>query len=298
MNTRIDEGLWAWRQGENHNHMIDLQEAAQEGTLEVADEAIELAYFGGSAFRITTPAGVSVMIDPWRNPPWGNWDWYLFDFPRVEVDIAMSTHAHFDHDGIHLLSANVILDRLIGRYSFGDLTVTGIADKHVSDSSHNAYDWAELTRRLTRTRTTPPDNSRSFDNCLLLLEVAGLRILHWGDNRPNPPETVWRALGEIDILLLPVDGSQHVLSYDQADEVAERLNARMIVPHHYGIWNVTTRASTLLPADEWMKSRKNARWAGAGSVRLNPSFVREQAGLAFSFGEHVAFDVPNVRERA
>ncbi|KIZ47870.1 MULTISPECIES: MBL fold metallo-hydrolase [Rhodopseudomonas] len=289
MKDRMDEGLWAWRQTENHNHMIDLQEVvpAVDG-----EPAVELAYFGASAFRITAPSGLTIMIDPWRNPPWGTWNWYLYDFPEVVVDIAMSTHAHFDHDAVHQLSANVILDRLIGTYQFADVKITGIADKHVSDSTHNAYDWAEMTRRLTPMKTNPPDNCRSFDNCLLVIEVAGLKILHWGDNRPNPPQSVWDKIGEVDIALLPIDGSQHVMSYAQVDEVAERLKARLVVPHHYGVWDVTTRGSTLLPPDTWVNGRADAIWTESGSVRLTPSFVKQQHNRAYCFGEHVAFEKP------
>ena len=295
MKDRMDEGLWAWRQTENHNHMIALQQAAPAV---VGEPGIELAFFGASAFRITTPAGLTLMIDPWRNPPWGTWNWYLYDFPKETVDIALSTHAHFDHDAVHLLSANVILDRLIGTYQFADVKITGIADKHVSDSTHNAYDWAEMTRRLSPMKTDPADNCRSFDNCLLLIEVAGLKILHWGDNRPNPPQSVWDAIGEVDIALLPIDGSQHVLSYAQVDEVAERLKARLVVPHHYGIWDVTTRGSTLLPPDSWVNTRKDAIWTESGAVSLAASFVKQQSNRAFCFGEHVAFDKPLPRNAA
>ena len=287
MTDRRNEGLWAWRQRENHNHMIALQEA---GPVRGGAGEIELAYFGGSAFRITTPAGLTLMIDPWRNPPWGNWDWYHYDFPSERVDIALSTHAHFDHDGVHVLSADVILDRLIGTYSFADVTITGIADKHVSDSSHNAYDWAEMTRRLSDTRTTPPDNSRSFDNCLLLVEVAGLRILHWGDNRPNPPDSVWERIGKVDIALLPVDGSQHVLSDAQVEAVAARLGAHLVVPHHYAIWDLTMRASTLLPPDAWVNGRPGSIWTDSGAVRLDAESVKRHDNVALCFGPHVAFD--------
>jgi L-ascorbate metabolism protein UlaG (beta-lactamase superfamily) len=292
MKDRMDEGLWAWRQAENHNHMIELQKGKPPAS---ADAVVELAFFGGSAFRITSPAGLTMMIDPWRNPPWGTWNWYLYDFPKTRVDIALSTHAHFDHDGVHLLSADVILDRLIGTYEFADVKITGVADKHVSDSTHNMHDWAEMTRRLTPMKTNPPDNCRSFDNCILLIEVGGMRILHWGDNRPNPPQNVWDKIGEIDVALLPVDGSQHVLSDSQVDAVAERLKAHLIVPHHYGIWDVTTQGSTLLPPDKWVNGRKGSIWADSGSVRLTAEFVKQQQNRALCFGEHVAFEKPIAR---
>lgn len=287
MTERRNEGLWAWQHPENHNHMIALQNAAPP-----PGEGIELAYFGGSAFRITTPAGLTIMIDPWRNPPWGNWDWYLYDFPQVEVDIGISTHAHFDHDGLHRLRASVLLDRLIGRYEFADTVITGIADKHVRDSSHNAHDWAELTRRLTSVRTDPPDNWRSFDNCIVIVEAGGLRILHWGDNRPDPPDSVWDRIGQVDIALLPADGSQHVLSFPQLEAVAARLGAGLIVPHHYHVWDITTRGSTLLPPDAWVNDRTGSRWTGAGSVRLTAADVRAHRGTVLCFGGDVAFDKP------
>ncbi len=291
MTTRINDGLWAWKQPENNNHLIALQTSpCPQG------DAIELAYFGGSAFRITAPSGLTMMIDPWRNPPWGNWDWYLYDFPPETVDIALSTHAHFDHDGVHALSAGIILDRLAGRFTLADVAVTGIADKHVSDSSHNAYDWADKTRRLTAIKTDPPDNWRSFDNAILLIEVAGLRILHWGDNRPNPPDHVWEQIGEIDIALLPVDGTFHVLSETQVAEVAARLAAKIVVPHHYYIWDVTTRGSTLQSPDAWVDRQPNRHWLTGGSVRLSTAEVKAQAGLVLCFGEHVAFDKAALRQ--
>jgi L-ascorbate metabolism protein UlaG (beta-lactamase superfamily) len=287
MTARIDEGLWAWKQRDNNTAMIALQQATPRAT---PDAPITLAYFGSSAFRITTPAGLSLMIDPWRNPPRGGADWYLFDFPPERVNIGLSTHAHFDHDALHVLSADVILDRLIGHYAFADVAVTGIADKHVRDSSHAMHDWAERARRLAGVRTDPPDNWRSFDNTLLLIETAGLRILHWGDNRPDPPDAVWARLGRIDIALLPIDGSQHVLSHAQADAIAARLGARIVVPHHYGIEDLTTPGSTLLPPDTWMATRAQRRWLRSGSILLRPSEVRAQDGLALCFGAHVAFD--------
>ena len=289
MADRRNEGLWAWKQSENNNRMIAFQSGEADADAP-GPGAIRLAYFGGSCFRITTPSGLTLMIDPWRNPPWGSWDWYLYDFPKVEVDIGLSTHAHFDHDNLHSLHASTLLDRLIGRFEFGDAVVTGIADKHVSDASHCKYDWSGLTRKLTPMETKPPNNWRSFDNSILIVETAGLRILHWGDNRPDPPEDVWDALGHVDIALLPIDGSPHVLSFDQVARIRERLQARITVPHHYFVWNITHRASTLQEPDGWMADQPGSQWTDAGEITLTADYVKQQDGLALCFGERVAFD--------
>ena len=120
-------------------------------------------------------------------------------------------------------------------------------------------------------------------------------ILHWGDNRPNPPERVWTALGRVDVALLPIDGSEHVMSSAQLETVIGRLAPRIVVPHHYHIWDVTTRGSTLLPADAWVKTRANARWAQSGSVELVAEDVRSSPSGVLYFGEHVAFQKPSTK---
>ena len=284
----IDTGLHAWKQGSNHNRMIALQKTAPgPGT-----GAVELAYFGGSAFRITTPGGLTVMIDPWRNHPSRRWDWFFDDFPPTAVDIGISTHAHFDHDALHRLDAHVLIDRLIGTWEFGDVRITGIADKHATDSSAAVYDFREIIRRFDGVDITPPDNPRSWDHCLLLIETGGLAILAWGDNRHDPPERVWRMLGDVDVVLLPVDDSRHVMGFDHVASIIATLRPRIVVPHHYYIMDVTLRQSTLQPAEEWLRSQ------GAAVRRLDGpacSYSREELDSLPDrrvdfFGPHVAFD--------
>ena len=284
----IDTGLHAWKQRSNHNRMIALQKTGPEpGT-----GAVELAYFGGSAFRITTPGGLTVMIDPWRNHPSRRWDWFFDDFPPTAVDIGVSTHAHFDHDALHRLDAHVLIDRLIGTWEFGDVRITGIADKHATDSSAAVYDFREIIRRFDGVDITPPDNPRSWDHCLLLIETGGLAILAWGDNRHDPPERVWRMLGDVDVVLLPVDDSRHVMGFDHVASIIATLRPRVVVPHHYYIMDVTLRQSTLQPAEEWLRSQ------GAAVRRLDGpacSYSREELDSLPDrrvdfFGPHVAFD--------
>ena len=281
---RENNGLWAWRQSSNQNRMIE----AQNGT--PAEGPVKLAYFGGSAFRITSPTGLSIMIDPWRNLPTGKWDWYFHDFPETSVDIGVSTHAHFDHDALHLLDASTLLDRLIGRYSFSDVNIVGIADKHATDPTYATYDFKLINGYFGGQAIDPPDNSRCWDNCLIIVETGGLRILHWGDNRSNPPEEIWQAIGDIDILLMPVDDSQHVMGNVQVAEVIQRVAPRVVIPHHYYIWNVVQRGSTLLPVEGWIADQPHVRRLDAAETTYTPDTLPQDVTIDY-FGDHVAFDV-------
>ena len=225
----VDAGLSGWKMTSNHNRMMELQRTSMKG----GEGSVKIDYFGSSAFKITSPSGITLMIDPWRNHPSRKWDWYFDDFPLTEVDIGISSHAHFDHDALHLLDAHVLLDRLIGTYTFGDIKITGIADKHATDSSAAVYDFKRIIKEFDNIDITPPNNPRSWDHCLLLIETGGLKILAWGDNRHNPPEEVWGAVNNVDIVLLPIDDSQHVISFPHAEEIIQRLNPSVIIPVSY-----------------------------------------------------------------
>jgi len=268
--------------------MIELAQVT--GASSTAPGDVELAYFGSSAFRITSPRGLTVMIDPWRNHPLRHWDWYLADMPMTSVDVGVSTHAHFDHDALNRLDGHLLLDRPIGTYSFLDVKITAIPDKHATQSGFGSYDFKKVHLELNGVDIEPPDNPRSWDNCLVVVETGGLRILHWGDNRHDAPDWVWDALGRVDIALLPVDGSQHVMSFEMTASVMDRLKPAVVVPHHYYIWDLTTRGSTLLPADDWVGAQPRSRRIEAGKVRYRRNELLEQSMVVDFFGDHVAFD--------
>ena len=75
-----DIGLTGWQHATNHNRMIDFQQTLIEAP-QVANNPspetsrdVQLTFFGSSAFRITSPSGITIMVDPWRNHPSGKWD--------------------------------------------------------------------------------------------------------------------------------------------------------------------------------------------------------------------------------
>jgi L-ascorbate metabolism protein UlaG (beta-lactamase superfamily) len=288
---KLESGLQAWRQMTNHNRMIEVQDRGEDFADPNANGEVEIAFFGSSSFRITTPSGITLMVDPWRNFPTEKWDWYFRDFPHVPVDVGVSSHAHFDHDALHRLDAHVLLDRLIGRYEFADLRVTGIAEKHETDSSQATWDFKRVILEMDGIDITPPNNPRSWDHCLLVIETGGLRILHWGDNRHNPPDEIWSRLGHIDILLMPIDESRHVMGYEMAETVIERLRPHVVIPHHYYIFHVVQRQSTLMPADEWVQAQPRHELLDAPKQVYTKSTLAPLDRVVHYFGENVAFDV-------
>lgn len=270
-----------WTQPGNNNHVIALQEAES-----FPDGAVGVDYYGHCAFKITSPGGATVMVDPWRDDPSGAWGlWFRYPFPETPVDITMSTHTHFDHDAIMRPSSTMILDRMVGAFEFADLKITGFADKHAC-LAPGWYNWTNALAEFGA-EACPPNNVGHMDMVTYLIETGGVRILIWGDNRPNPAPGFWEAVGQVDVLTLPVDGSQHILSYDQGDEIVETLKPKIVIPTHYLNESTTYTLSTLQNADEWVERQKSYQMLDGPSLSLSAAEVAGMDREFLYFGANV-----------
>ena len=132
----------------------------------------------------------------------------------------------------------------------------------------------------------PPDNVGHMDMVTYVVEAGGIRTLIWGDNRPDPAPGFWDAIGRIDVLTLPVDGSQHILSYDQGNAIVERLKPKIVIPTHYLNETTTYTLSTLQPADEWVKSQKSFKLLDSPSLILSAAEIDGMDREFQYFGSH------------
>ncbi len=188
---------------------------------------MRLTYFGHCAFRWETTAGVTVVGDPYRNQA-GRY-WFTRLFPDVHCDLGLISHAHFDHDAVDRLPEAASILRMPGEFSAGDLNIRGIGDFHSGSS------------RL-----------RDFPNVMFRLEAGGVSFLHLGDNRAEWPPEVARAVGDIDVLMVTVDDSNHLLTYEQVDSLVRRLQPSVVIPMHYAIPGLTAPGCELLLPERWL----------------------------------------------
>lgn len=271
----------AWLQPGNNNHVLELQGS----TGQASTGAVGIDYYGHCAIKITSPKGATVLFDPWRDDPSGAWGlWFKNAFPQIPVDITMSTHAHFDHDAIERPSSTMVLDRMAGNFEFADLKITGFADKHACV----APGWYEWTNALAEfgVEACPPNNVGHMDMVVYLVETGGIRTLIWGDNRHNPPQEFWDAIGQVDILTLPVDGSQHILSYGQGNDIVSKLKPKVIIPTHYLSETTSYTLTTLQDADEWVKSQKSYKMLDSASLKLEAGEIAGMNSEFMYFGNH------------
>src|SRR5439155_22774799 len=126
------------------------------------------------------------------------------------------SNPHYDHDGGVSKRrpvpwpANAVVLRQPDTNHLGDITVVGYAGKH-------ADPWGKEFGQI---------------NTIWLLNVGVLRIVHLGDNGPLTADTI-RAIGRVDVLMIPIDPQFHILKADQIAAIRGRLSPAVLIPMHY-----------------------------------------------------------------
>jgi L-ascorbate metabolism protein UlaG (beta-lactamase superfamily) len=261
----------------NDNTLIAVQKKGGDPT-RWGDVKIE--FYGHDAFKITSPDGLTVLTDPWRNDATGRYPkWFRREFPAIRVDIVLSTHAHFDHDAVERPRGLMVLERLVGQFKLGDIEITGLADKHKCEPAPTSKP----------DETCPPNNVIALDNAMQLIETGGLRIAVWGDNRATPDPSLDRYLNDVDVLILPVEA---VLTRAEADAIVAKYNPKAVIPAHYFVAGLTTDASGVESADGWVNDQQKVHHADVrrldrADLTLDAAELKAARRRIYYFGNHL-----------
>jgi L-ascorbate metabolism protein UlaG (beta-lactamase superfamily) len=216
-----------------------------------AGKGVSIEYIAHACFRITAPSGEQLLIDPFASRVWIG-----YDYPDgIEADAVLITHPHYDHDGgvsvDHLppWPGTMTVLRDPGTYDFDGVEILGVAGKHAD----------------------PYGKEFGQTNTIWLLEVAGLRIVHIGDNGPINEETVAQ-LGDVDILMMPIDSEYHILQEHEIQAVLGQLTPSILIPMHYRLGDLEPdddEPGDLGDIDGWLKSRNNVRRLGTHQITIS-----------------------------
>jgi len=267
----------------NDNSLIAVQKKGGDPT---RPGDVKIEFYGHDAFKITSPAGLTVLIDPWRNDPTGVYPkWFLNEFPAIRVDVVLSTHAHFDHDAVDRPNGLMVLERLAGEFKLGDIEVTGLADKHQCAPPDPKSDPASNNDQA---ETCPPNNAIGLDNAIQIIATGGLRIAIWGDNRAVPDASLDRYLRNVDVLVLPVE---NVLTRAEADAIVRKYDPAAVIPAHYFLHGLTADGSGLESVDGWVKDQErvqhvDVRRLDSAATTLKPSELKAVHHRVYYFGDH------------
>ena len=77
-------------------------------------------------------------------------------------------------------------------------------------------------------------------------------------------------MGEVDVLMVTVDDSNHLLTYREVDSLIDRLSPKVVIPMHYQIPALIPDSAGLLPPDGWLATHPGVKRLGRHFTAFSP----------------------------
>lgn len=213
-----------------------------------ADKPV-LEWHGQSFFVLESTKGTRIAFDPNAIEAFGR--------REVPADLVLMSHLHDDHTQVGVIpnaaKAKVVQGlRVAGKKTEWNPVDFKFRDAHVR--SIGAYH----------------DNVEGMErgkNTIFVVEVDGLKVVHLGDLGHVLSAKDVKAIGDVDVLLIPI-GGVYTINGSEARKVVEQLKPRRyIVPMHYGVKGY----NDLLPADEFLEDQTRVRRVEGNKLTIDPA---------------------------
>jgi L-ascorbate metabolism protein UlaG (beta-lactamase superfamily) len=216
-----------------HSTLCNRPAAAQDPARKVT-----LRWYGQSFFQLETSIGKVVVFDPHAIPAFGR--------PAVFADVVLISHTHNDHNQPE------VLENAKAAQVF-----RGVVEDKPGRQEWKAIDQkvGQIRIRTLATFHDPVNGMQRGKNTVWIVEADGLVFVHLGDlGHELTPEQV-KAIGKVDVLMVPVGGI-YTLNGEQAKKVVAQLKPRLyVLPMHYGVPGF----DAVLGPEEFLDGQKNVK---------------------------------------
>lgn len=168
---------------------------------------MQIKFLGHASFLITTDSGTRIVTDPYD--PEGYPGKLLYKPFNDKADIVTISHQHPDHKNLATVKGSPMIFQNAGKFGAESVEIRGIETFH--------------------------DESRGEErgrNIVFVIKADGINIAHMGDLGHVITADQAAEIGDVDIVLVPV-GGYYTIDAQQAEEVANRLAANIVIPMHY-----------------------------------------------------------------
>ena len=80
------------------------------------------------------------------------------------------------------------------------------------------------------------------------------------------------------------------MGFEMVEHIVDTLRPHVVIPHHYYIWDVVQRQSTLQSADTWVEARDAFERLKSPRRTYAIGDIKHLDWAVHFFGDHVAFD--------
>jgi len=203
---------------------------------------IRVTWLGHATFRIQTPGGKIVLIDPWVM---GNPSCPEKEKTVAKVDVMLVTHGHGDHIGDAVEIAKKHNPKVVGIPELcGWLGKKGV--KQLAEMNKGGTQTVEDIK-VTMVHADHSCGIQDGDElvyggeaCGYVVEFSnGVKIYHAGDTNVFGDMQIIRELYTPQIAMLPI-GDHYTMSPREAAYACKLLQPAVVIPMHFGTFPVLT----------------------------------------------------------
>lgn len=203
---------------------------------------LEITWLGHATFRIATPDGTRLLVDPWvmNNPACPD---DLKD--PGPLDAILITHGHFDHidDAVELgRSTNAPLVSIPETSAWlGSKGLENLVEFNKGGTVEVAGCRVHMTHAVHSCGITDGDQIiYGGEAAGYVIELAGgFKLYHAGDTAVFSDMALIGKLLEPDVALLPI-GDHYTMGPRSAAEAVRMLSVKTVIPMHFGTFPVLT----------------------------------------------------------
>ncbi len=209
----------------------------ETGKRKAFKNGLEIRWLGHAAFKIKTPGGKVIFIDPWLENPSAPQD-----AKQVErADLIILTHGHFDHVGNTLELATMTKASVVSNFEISIfLKSKGLPDDKAIGMNHSGSIQIEgivLTMVQAIHSSGISDGDRIIEGgvaagFIIRLE-DGYTLYHTGDTGLFGDMKVIAKLYRPQVVMMCIGGF-YTMSPVEAAEAVKLLRPKMVIPMHFG----------------------------------------------------------------